>query len=97
MAKRQEDFEYKKSTDKNSAILGTLEGPCADIVNGTRNGRKYSDELWQKAFNDPIVKEQLANGGIFGEAGHPADREEIDIEKIAIAMPEAPTKKDGKL
>lgn len=49
-------------------------------------------------FNSDIVKEQLANGGIFGEAGHPADREEVDIEKIAIAMPEAPKKgKDGKL
>ena len=49
-------------------------------------------------FNNDIVKEQLANGGIFGEAGHPADREEVDIEKIAIAMPEAPKKgKDGKL
>lgn len=98
MARKMEDFEYKKSTDKNSAILGTLEGPCADIVDSTRNGRKYSEELWEKAFQDPIVQEQLANGGIFGEAGHPADREEVDIEKIAIAMPEAPKKgPDGKL
>ena len=95
---KMEDFKYKKATKANSAILGTLEGPCADIINGTRNGRKYSDELWTKVFNNDIVKEQLANGGIFGEAGHPADREEVDIEKIAIAMPEAPKKgKDGKL
>ena len=42
---KMEDFKYKKATKANSAILGTLEGPCADIINGTRNGRKYSDEL----------------------------------------------------
>ena len=40
----------------------------------------------------------LANGGIPGEAQHPADREEIDTEKIALMMPEAPKKdKNGHL
>lgn len=34
----------------------------------------------------------------FGELGHPADRQEVDMEKIAICMAEAPKKgSDGKL
>ena len=86
------------NTTSKKGVLGTLEGPCADTINATRNGRKYSDKLWTKAFNDPIVDEYFSCGGIFGELGHPADRSETDMEKIAICMPEKPTKgEDGKL
>ncbi len=89
--------QYKASSEKKG-VLGTLEGPCADTISATRNGRKYSEELWEKAFNDPIVEEYFENGGIFGELGHPVDRSETDLEKIAICMPEKPTKgPDGKL
>lgn len=93
---KNEDFQYKSVKD-NPAVLGTLEGPVADITNGTRNGRKYSEELWQKAFENDIVKEQFASGGLLGELNHPVDREETDLEKVAICMPAPPTKKDGKL
>jgi len=93
---KNEDFQYKTVKD-NPAVLGTLEGPVADITNGTRNGRKYSEELWQKAFENDIVKEQFASGGLLGELNHPVDREETDLEKVAICMPAPPTKKDGKL
>ena len=97
MSISSENFKYN-SISSNPAILGTLEGPCADIVNPTRNGRKYSEELWEKVFSDPIVEEQIQNGGIMGEGMHPLDdREEIDVEKVAIVMKEKPTKKDGKL
>lgn len=81
-------------------ILGRLYGPTADIINPTRNGRKYSDEVWEKVFNDKdsIASELLANGGIPGELDHPADRDDIDTSKVAIMMPEAPKKdKDGHL
>lgn len=80
-------------------ILGRLYGPIADVINPTRNGRAYSDELWEKVFNEnEIVKELLAKGGIPGELDHPAERDEIDSSKIAIMMPEAPKKdKDGHL
>ena len=71
---------------KSRGILGRLTGPCADIVNPTRNGRKYSEELWDKVFSSPLVQEQFNAGGIFGELTHP-DREDVDIEKIAIVMP----------
>jgi chromosome segregation ATPase len=79
-------------------ILGRLYGPCADFINPTRNGRAYSDELWEKVFQQELVQEAFQNGGIFGELDHPADRQEICSEKIAICMPEAPKKdKDGHL
>ena len=69
---KREDLEYSPSTDKKSAILGTLEGPCADIIHPTRNGRKYSQELWEKVFENPLVQELFKAGGITGELGHPA-------------------------
>lgn len=79
-------------------ILGRLSGPVASCVSATRNGRKYTEELWDKAFNSPIVQEMFKSGGIFGELGHPEDRNETDISKIAISMPEPPKKdKNGQL
>lgn len=91
-------FDANQSTGANGGVvIGHLSGPVADIVNTTRNGRKYSEELWDKVFKDPITQEYFNCGGIFGELGHPADREETDMEKIALCMPKAPEKKNGKL
>ena len=83
------------TTDK--AVLGTLEGPCADFIDGTRNGRHYSEKLWDNVFNDPIITEMIDAGGIVGELDHPTDREETDSSRIAIIMREKPIKKNGKL
>lgn len=90
--------DSKKQNSRGETILGTFEGPCADIVDGTRNGRHYSEELWQKVFNDPIVKELFECGGILGELDHPSDREETKTSEVAICMSEPPTKgSDGLL
>ena len=44
------------------------------------------------------MKEKLANRCLFGELGHPTDRIETDMEKIAICLAEKPKKtKDVKL
>lgn len=98
---KTEAFEYQKLSPaemESRGILGRLVGPCADFINPTRNGRGYSEELWDKVFEDPIVQEKINNKCLFGELGHPADREEVDLEKIAIALNEKPKKsKDGKL
>ena len=56
---------------KGQPILGTLEGYCADTISPTRNGRKYSEALWEKVFNSKIVKELFNCGGILGELDHP--------------------------
>ena len=85
-----------KFDDKGGAILGVLEGPVADFIHPTRNGRHYSEELWENVLKNPLVQEQFRNGGIVGELDHPADRDDICTEKVAIIMPEPPTKKDGQ-
>ena len=85
-----------KFDDKGGAILGVLEGPVADFIHPTRNGRHYSEELWENVLKNPLVQEQFKNGGIVGELDHPADRDDICTEKVAIIMPEPPVKKDGQ-
>lgn len=89
-----------KTENQRKGVLGTLEGICADCISTTRNGRLYSDEVWQHAFNDPIVKEHFKCGGIFGQLGHPKEdqSENEEFNCIAICMPEPPKKgPDGKL
>lgn len=99
--KKNESFTYKKLSAEEMAarkILGRLVGPCADFNNHTRNGRKYSEALWEKVFSDEIVLEKINSKCLFGEFGHPLDREEVNPDRIAIALPEVPKKNaDGKL
>lgn len=94
-------LEYQrlsKEEMQRRGILGRLVGPCADVISPTRNGRKYPEKLWENVFNDPIMKERIENGVCYGELGHPLDREETDMEKVAICLAEVPKKgKDGKL
>ena len=92
-----EGFKYVKLTPeemKARGILGRLVGPCADFTDPTRNGRKYSQDLWENVFNNPIMQEKFKNKVCFGELGHPEDRTEIDMEKIAVSLPEQPLKND---
>lgn len=98
---QNENLEYQKLSQEEQqkrGILGRLVGIVADFIAPTRNGRHYSEELWEKVFDDPIMKERIENGVCFGELCHPTDREETDMEKVAVCMPEVPKKnKDGKL
>jgi hypothetical protein len=90
--------ELSPEEKQSRGILGRLYGPIASTVQSTRNGRKYTESLWEKVFDNPLTKEMFAQGGVPGELDHPVDREETCSEKIAIMMPEAPTKdKDGHL
>ena len=99
MSNKNEELIFTDTSGNDKAVLGTLEGPCCDIISATRNGRHYSDELWEKVFADgTIASELINNGGIPGEMDHPADRQETDSSRIAILMKEKPKKKsDGKL
>lgn len=74
----------------NRHILGRLYGPIATCKESTRNGRKYNKDLWKKALNDEIFNEKVANKSLFLELGHPADREETDMEKVCACIPELP-------
>ena len=96
--KRNESFSYKKLSKEemeSRQILGRLVGPCADFTIPTRNGRKYNEALWNNVFEDEIVLEKIKNKCLFGELGHPLDREEVDPEKIAIALNEKPVKNEN--
>lgn len=94
-------FEYEHLSPEEQekrGILGRLVGVIADTVNETRNGRKYGLDLWKKVFEDPIMKEKIANRCVFSELGHPEDRAEIDMEKVCACLAEQPkVGKDGKL
>lgn len=92
-------FEHITEEEKQKrGILGVLFGPVASIVKSTRNGRKYSEQLWEKVFKDPIVNEFFEKGGLPLELDHPVDRDETCSERIAAMMPKKPMKdKDGHL
>ncbi len=95
--KKNETFEYQKLTPEEMSkkgILGRLIGPCADFINPTRNGRKYGEDLWEKVFANSLMQEKIKNGVCFGELGHPADRTETDMSKIAVSLKEIPHKND---
>lgn len=94
-------LEYKKLTEeemKSRGILGRLVGVCADFITPTRNNRLYGEDLWERVFNDPLMKERIQNGVCYGELSHPVDRAETDMEKVAVCLAEQPKKgPDGKL
>ena len=93
--KISEGVRYQKLTEeekKARGILGRLVGVCADFINPTRNGRGYSEQLWENVFNSDIMKEKIANKVCYGELGHPEDRTEIDMEKVAVCLAEQPVK-----
>ena len=83
---------------KSRGILGRLKGIIADFKNPTRNGRLYTEELWDKTFKDPLIQEKIENNLMLGELGHPEQRTEIDMEKVAICLDGMPYKdKNGKV
>lgn len=95
------EMEYNKLSAEEQAsrgILGRLVGVIADMKHPTRNNRFYSEKLWEKFFSDPLTEEKIKEKVFVGEFGHPAERTEVDPEKIAICMAEMPKKgSDGKI
>lgn len=95
-----QEFSYTKLTPEEMqkrGILGRITGPIADFTNPTRNGRRYGEKLWDTVFSDPLFQEKIDNKCVFGELGHPADRQETDMSKICCCLAEIPKKKDGML
>ena len=78
-------------------ILGRWYGPIATCTESTRNGRRYNRELWERALNDELFHEKIANKCLFLELGHPQDREETDMSKVCACIPEMPKIIDGDL
>jgi hypothetical protein len=78
-------------------ILGRWYGPIATCSESTRNGRRYNRELWERAINDELFHEKIANKCLFLELGHPQDREETDMSKVCACIPEMPRIIDNDL
>lgn len=101
MLDKVREFKYTKLSpeeQKSRGILGRLAGIIADFKHPTRNERFYSESLWDKTFDQPLMKEKLENKLLLGELGHPENRSEIDMEKVAICLAEKPVKcDDGKV
>lgn len=66
--------------------LGRLGGPIADWGAGTRNGRLYTKDLWEKVFSTPWVQEAIETKTLFGEADHPDERLESKLSLAAVVM-----------
>ena len=63
----RETLAFQDLTEQQKSrrgILGRLYGPCASIVHATRNGRKYSDELWEKVFTQNEVVKEMEDSDI---------------------------------
>ena len=95
-----ETLKLQPLTEEEKAsrhILGRWYGPIATCNESTRNGRRYNRELWEKALNDELFHEKIANKCLFLELGHPADREETDMSKVCACIPEMPKIINGDL
>ena len=95
-----ETLKLQPLTEEEKArrhILGRWYGPIATCSESTRNGRRYNRELWEKALNDELFHEKIANKCLFLELGHPADREETDMSKVCACIPEMPKIINGDL
>lgn len=57
-------------------ILGKLKGIIASARESSRNGRKYTEEFWDKKFNSDLFKEGLENRVFAAACYHPDDEEE---------------------
>ena len=94
-------FVYKKLSKEemeSRGILGRLIGVIADTKKPTRNGRLYGKELWENVFNSDLMQEKIDARVVLAELGHPADREEIDAEKVCACLAEKPKlADDGKI
>lgn len=91
----KETLKFQDLTEEEKerrGILGRLYGPCASISIPTRNGRLYSEKLWESVFSKDITKEMIENGGIPMELDHPTDREDTCSDRIAAMLPELPKK-----
>lgn len=83
---RLNSLKLCESAQVRKGCLGRLEGICADFANPTRNGRFYSRKLWERVFNDDLVKEALETKTLIGELDHPEERFETLAQEACVVM-----------
>lgn len=82
---RQTLFEDVKDESRGPGILRRVKG-CISDFKKNRNGRVYPKELWENVINSEYVNEMINSKSLFGEADHPAERNEISIQNISHAI-----------
>ena len=83
---RLNSLKLNESYKPRKGCLGRMEGICADYANPTRNGRFYSKALWEKVFNNDLIKESLESKTLIGELDHPEDRFEPLAKEACVVM-----------
>lgn len=83
---RLNSLKLNENHSPRKGCLGRIEGICADFANPTRNGRFYSRELWERVFNDDLIKESLESKTLIGELDHPEDRFEPLAKEACVVM-----------
>lgn len=82
---------------KNSAILGTFEGECADSNITNLNGLDITREVWENVFASEEYKQGIENGWFFGFAGHPEDPSCQEIQNACMVMTDGWIDGSGKI
>ena len=88
----EQNFKIENNNVDNPKILKRVQGPLADFTKETRNGRRYTKELWEKVLSSDLVKELLETKSLLGEADHPSDNEdrlEVELKQVSHHISEA--------
>lgn len=79
--------DIKSSTgSKNSAIIGSFEGKCADATVTNANGMDITRPVWENVFNSEEFKNYIKLGHYIGFLGHPKDPGCGDFRNGCIVM-----------
>lgn len=82
---------------KDSVILGTFEGECADADITNLNGLDITRPVWENVFNSEDFKQGIELGWYIGFLGHPEDPNCMDFRNACIVMTDGRIDGDGKV
>lgn len=82
---------------KDSVILGTFEGECADADITNLNGLDITRPVWENVFNSDDFKQGIELGWYIGFLGHPEDPNCMDFRNACIVMTDGRIDNDGKV
>ena len=83
-----EGVAYKDEPKNKPGVLRTVRGPVAEWDKKNRNGRVYTEKLWDKVLESSYVREQVRNKTLLGEGNHPQERFEVDYTRVSHAITE---------
>lgn len=82
---------------KNSSIIGTYDGECADATITNLNGLDITREVWETVFASDEYKKAIEHGWYIGFLGHPVEPDCQDFRRACIVMTEGHIDGNGKV